>query len=61
MRCRTLNHRACVPLRSLGFILARSASRTHELEVQAADQDSLRRSLTDPKNWFVTDADSDLD
>jgi len=62
MRCRTLNHRARLPLHSLGFITARAASRTHELQVFARDdEDSARPLLSDPENWFVTDADSDLD
>ncbi len=61
LRCRTLNDRARATFRSLGFLRARHASRTHELAVHIDDRDPSRPLVSNPKNWFVTDADSDLD
>jgi GNAT superfamily N-acetyltransferase len=59
--CTTLNHRAGSRIRSLGFLRAKRLSQRHQLMLYTADEDPARPLLLDAKNWFITDADSDLD
>lgn len=60
--CRTLNPLAARPLSMMGFLCLKNGLRqpTRMMARAAADRADLAPLLGDPRNWFVTAADSDM-
>ncbi|WP_448206192.1 GNAT family N-acetyltransferase [Azospirillum sp. sgz302134] len=60
--CRTLNPLAARPLSMMGFLCLKNGLRqpTRMMVRTAADRTELVPLLGDPRNWFVTAADSDM-
>ena len=60
--CRTLNAQAARPLSMMGFLCLKNGLRqpTRMMARPAADRRDLTPVIGDPKNWFVTAADSDM-
>ncbi|WP_207456448.1 GNAT family N-acetyltransferase [Azospirillum sp. SYSU D00513] len=60
--CRTLNMQAARPLSMMGFLCLRNGLRapTRMMVRPAPDRQELGPMLADPRNWFVTTADSDI-
>lgn len=60
--CRTLNPQAARPLSAMGFLCLRNGLRmpTRMMVRPAPDRGDLARLAGDPRNWFVTAADSDM-
>ncbi len=62
LMCRTLNAQASRPLSMMGFLCLKNGLRTptRMMVRPAPDQPELTTLTGDPKNWFVTTADSDM-
>ncbi|CAO3357085.1 GNAT family N-acetyltransferase [Azospirillum sp. A26] len=62
LMCRTLNAQAARPLSMMGFLCLKNGLRTptRMMVRPALDQPELAGTVGDPKNWFVTIADSDM-
>jgi hypothetical protein len=60
--CRTLNPLAARPLSMMGFLCLKNGLRqpTRMMARTAADRAELAPLIGDPRNWFVTAADSDM-
>ncbi len=60
--CRTLNQQAARPLSMMGFLCLKNGLRqpTRMMARAAADRQDLVPLIDDPRNWFVTAADSDM-
>ncbi|KAA0676332.1 GNAT family N-acetyltransferase [Roseomonas genomospecies 6] len=60
--CRTLNAQAARPLSMMGFLCLKNGLRqpTRMMARPAADRQDLTPLVGDPRNWFVTAADSDM-
>ena len=60
--CRTLNQQAIRPLSMLGFLTLRNGFRqpTRMMVKPRSDDPALVSLLGNPRNWFVTVADSDM-
>ena len=60
--CRTLNQHAARPLSMMGFLCLKNGLRqpTRMMARVAPDRQELAPLLGDPRNWFVTTADSDM-
>lgn len=60
--CRTLNQQAARPLSMMGFLCLKNGLRqpTRMMARVAPDRPELAGLLGDPRNWFVTTADSDM-
>ncbi len=56
--CRTLNVQAHPILRKLGFLRRKEG---HQLLVRVSDEDPFAQLVRDPRLWFLTAADSDVD
>ena len=59
--CLTLNERARRPLRRLGFLVRRKASRKLRVTVHTEADDPLHATLREGDAYFLTCADSDVD
>lgn len=62
LMCRTLNQQAARPLSMLGFLCLKNGLRTptRMMARPALDQPELKTLVGDPRQWFVTVADSDM-
>jgi len=59
--CPTLNAHARPRLHSVGFLRLKQASQAIRITVWCEAHDSARDLVVDPKNWFLTAANSDVD
>jgi len=59
--CPTLNAHVAARLHSVGFLRLRRASQAIRITVWCEADDPARDLVIDPKNWFLTAANSDVD